>query len=216
VYRTSKSFTTEQGALASWLRRSETQAAAIPCRPYDAKAFRAALQEMRRLSSEQDPSVLVPQLQGLAAAAGVAVVFVPAPPKCRVSGATQWLSPERALIALSLRHKTNDHLWFTLFHEAGHILKHGKKATFVDGLDGVDEEHEAEADRFAADQLIPPAAAQTLQGLRSEQEVMAAAETLGIAPGLVVGRMQHEKWLPRTHLNGLKLSYRWPQEESHG
>jgi addiction module HigA family antidote len=216
VYRTPKSFTTEQGALASWLRRSETQAAAIPCRPYDAKAFRTSLQEMRRLSCEQDPSVLVPQLQGLAAAAGVAVVFVPAPPKCRVSGATQWLSPERALIALSLRHKTNDHLWFTLFHEAGHILKHGKKATFVDGLDGVDEEHEAEADRFAADQLIPPAAAQTLQGLRSEQEVMAAAETLGIAPGLVVGRMQHEKWLPRTHLNGLKLSYRWPQEESVG
>jgi hypothetical protein len=45
---------------------------------------------------------------------------------------------------------------------------------------------------------------------------MAAAETLGIAPGIVVGRMQHEKWLPRTHLNGLKVSYRWPQEESHG
>jgi hypothetical protein len=31
----------------------------------------------------------------------------------------------------------------------------------------VDEEHEAEADRFAADQLIPPAAALKLQGLRS-------------------------------------------------
>jgi addiction module HigA family antidote len=214
VYRTSKSFSTEQGALASWLRRSETQAAAIPCRPYDAKSFRAALQEMRHLSCETDPSVLVAELQSLAAAAGVAVVFIPAPPKCRVSGATQWLSPERALIALSLRHKTNDHLWFTLFHEAGHILKHGKKATFVDGLDGQDAEQEAEADRFAADQLIPPADAQKLQGLRSEQEVRAAAEALGIAPGIVVGRMQHEKWLPRTHLNGLKVSYRWPEDES--
>ena len=115
--------------------------------------------------------MFLPQLQALAGAAGVAVVFVPAPPGCRVSGATQWLSPDRALIALSLRHKTSDHLWFTLFHEAGHILKHGKKATFVDGLDAVHEEHETEADRFAADQLIPPAAAQKLQGLRSEQEV---------------------------------------------
>jgi HTH-type transcriptional regulator/antitoxin HigA len=216
VYRTSKSFTTQQGALASWLRRSETQAAAIPCRPYDAKAFRTALSEMRHLSCEIDPSVLVPQLQSLAAAGGVAVVFVPAPTKCRVSGATQWLSPDRALIALSLRHKTNDHLWFTLFHEAGHILKHGKKATFVDGLDHVDEKHEEEANRFAADQLIPPAAAQNLQGLRSEQEVRAAAEALGIAPGIVVGRMQHENWLPRTHLNGLKVSYRWQEEESNG
>jgi addiction module HigA family antidote len=209
VYRTSKSYATQQGALASWLRRAETQAASITCRPYEAKAFREALQAIRPLSCEADPTVFVQQLQALAGAAGVAVVFVPAPPGCRVSGATQWLSPDRALIALSLRHKTNDHLWFTLFHEAGHILKHGKKATFVDGLDGVDEEHEAEADRFAADQLIPPAAAQKLQGLRSEQELKAAATALGIAPGIVVGRMQHEGWLPRTHLNGLKVSYHW-------
>jgi len=156
--------------------------------------------------------VFVPQLQALAGAAGVAVVFVPAPPGCRVSGATQWLSPDRALIALSLRHKTNDHLWFTLFHEAGHILKHGKKATFVDGLDGADEEHETEADRFAADQLIPPAAAQKLHGLRSEQELKDSATALGIAPGIVVGWMQHEGWLPRTHLNGLKVSYQWLED----
>jgi addiction module HigA family antidote len=215
VYRTSKSYATQQGSLASWLRRAETQAASIACRPYEAKAFRAALQEIRPLSCEGDPTVFVPQLQSLAAAAGVAVVFVPAPPKCRVSGATQWLSPDRALIALSLRHKTNDHLWFTLFHEAGHILKHGKKATFVDGLDDVDEELEVEADRFAADQLIPPAAAQKLQGLRSEQEVRAAAESLGIAPGIVVGRMQHEGWLPHTHFKHLKVSYRWPEVKSH-
>ena len=159
--------------------------------------------------------MFVPRLQALAGAAGVAVVFVPAPPKCRVSGATRWLSPDRALIALSLRHKSNDHLWFTLFHEAGHILKHGKKATFVDGLNGVDEVHEAEADRFAADQLIPPAEVSKLQGLSSEQELKAAARALGIAPGIVVGRLQHEGWLPRTHLNGLKVSYHWPQEDSH-
>jgi Zn-dependent peptidase ImmA (M78 family) len=203
---------TQQGALASWLRRAEMQAASIACRPYEAMAFRAALQAIRPLSCEADTTVFVPQLQALAGAAGVAVVFVPAPPGCRVSGATQWLSPDRALIALSLRHKTNDHLWFTLFHEAGHILKHGKKATFVDGLDGVDEEHEAEADRFAADQLIPPAAAQKLQGLRTEQEVKAAATALGIAPGIVVVRLQHEGWLPRTHLNGLKVSYQWLED----
>jgi hypothetical protein len=212
VYRTSKSYATQQGALASWLRRAETQAASIACRPYEAKAFRAALQEIRPLSCEAEPTVFVPQLQALAGAAGVAVVFVPAPPGCRVSGATQWLSPDRALIALSLRHKTNDHLWFTLFHEAGHILMHGNRATFVDGLDGVDEVHEAEADRFAADQLIPPAAALKLKGLRTKHELKDAATALGIAAGIVVGRMQHEGWLPRTHLNGLKVSYYWPED----
>ncbi len=57
---------------------------------------------------------------------------------------------------------------------------------------------------------IPPAAAQKLQGLRSEQELRSAAEALGIAPGIVVGRMQHEGWLPHTHFKHLKVSYRWP------
>jgi Zn-dependent peptidase ImmA (M78 family) len=101
-----------------------------------------------------------------------------------------------------------------LFHEAGHILKHGKQATFVDGLDGVDDEQEAEADRFAADHLIPPAAALKLQGLRSELEVKAAATALGIAAGIVVGRMQHEGWWPRIHFNDLKVRFQWPGEQS--
>ena len=63
----------------------------------------------------------MPKLQGRCAAAGVAVVFVPALPKTGVSGATRWLHPQKAIIQLSLRYKSNDHLWFTFFHEAGHI-----------------------------------------------------------------------------------------------
>jgi hypothetical protein len=59
--------------------------------------------------------------------------------------------------------------------------------------------------------LIPLASAQKLQGLRSDQEMRAAAVAHGIAPGIVVGRMQHENWLPRTHLNGLKVPYNWPE-----
>jgi hypothetical protein len=66
VYRTSKSIATQQGALACWLRRAETQAASITCRTYEAKAFRAALQENCPLSCEADPTVFVPQLQALA------------------------------------------------------------------------------------------------------------------------------------------------------
>lgn len=95
VCRSSKSYATQQGTLASWLCRAETQAASIACRPYAAKAFRTALQEIRALSCEADPSMFVPQLQALAGATGVAVVFVPAPPGCRVSGATQWLNLDR-------------------------------------------------------------------------------------------------------------------------
>ena len=43
VYRTSKSYATQQGALACWLRRAETQAASIACgscRPWNVSSFR--------------------------------------------------------------------------------------------------------------------------------------------------------------------------------
>jgi len=61
----------------------------------------------------------------------VAIVFVPELPKLRVSDATRWLASNKALIQLSLRYKTDDHLWFTFFHDAGHILLHGKREMFL-------------------------------------------------------------------------------------
>ena len=67
------------------------------------------------------------------------------------------------MLLLSLRYSTNDHLWFTFFHEAAHLLLHGKKLQFVEGLDELDEEAEAEADRFACDWLISPADARRLE-----------------------------------------------------
>jgi HTH-type transcriptional regulator/antitoxin HigA len=209
AYRASPAFEKKAGAVASWLRRAEIDAAAIACRPYDAKLFRQALAEIRTLTLEPDPAVFLPQLSQLAATAGVALVVVPSPPGCPVSGATRWLTPDRAMVALSMRHKSDDHLWFTFFHEAVHILRHSKKLTFVDGLDGLNPDDEKEADRFAADWLIPPADARRLAGLRAQAEIEDAAQLIGVSAGIVVGRMQHEGWLPRTHLNGLKVRYSW-------
>lgn len=120
---------------------------------------------------------------------------------------------------LSLRYRTNDHLWFTFFHEAAHILLHGKRMQFVEGIEPLDPNSEVEADAFARDWLVPPAHARKLQALAKEgavsaTRVMALAKEIGVAPGIVVGRMQKEKWLPWTHLNGLKVSYTWANERS--
>ncbi len=108
-------------------------------------------------------------------------------PKTRVSGATRWIKPDKALIQLSLRYKTNDHLWFTFFHEAGHILKHGKRDVFIDLEDGEEDRHEAEANAFAADMLIPPDAWRTFietRDYRAKDGIRAFAAEIGIAPGL--------------------------------
>lgn len=210
-YRKSPVFESNPHALAAWLRCGEVSAHAIRCAPYDKTVFRESLDRIRGLTKEE-PEVFRPELARICAASGVAVVFIPELNRTRVSGATRWLTPAKAMIQLSLRHKSNDHLWFTFFHEAAHILMHGKKEVFVD-----DDQHrgdkEDEANKFAADFLIPPQAYKKFLQIHgtsiSKNAISAFAEDIGIAPGIVVGRLQHEKILPPSHGNGLKVFYTW-------
>ena len=115
---------------------------------------------------------------------------------------------------LSARYRSDDQLWFSFFHEAAHILKHGKKLLFVEGLTGLDEDKEREADRFAAGTLIPVSSASLLSSLRTESQVLAFAASIGIAPGVVVGRLQHDGYLRHAQLNHLKVRYEWVTNEA--
>jgi Zn-dependent peptidase ImmA (M78 family) len=123
-----------------------------------------------------------------------------------VSGATRWLSSEKALIVLSLRHKSNDHFWFTFFHEAGHILLHGRKDIFIDECEGFESEAESEADRFARNALIHEQDWKTFIAADSfyEPDILAFAKEVKVHPGIVVGRLQHEKLIPYQWHNVLK------------
>lgn len=216
AFRASDKFAKKIGSVATWLREAERQATEARCGSFDQASFKQALGDLRKLTSVVEPSVFLPKLVARCASAGVAVVLVPAPPGCPASGATRWLTPEKAMVVLSLRYKRNDHLWFTFFHEAGHIVLHGKKVLFIEGIEGLDGESEEEADRFARDLLIPPADARKLQklgrrGRVSKLEVKEFAAKVGVAPGIVVGRMQKEGWLPWSHMNDLKVRYDWAE-----
>ena len=69
-------------------------------------------------------------------------------------GACRWLTPAKAMIQLSLRYRWEDHFWFSFYHEAGHLLLHGKRVAFIESGGG-DPKLEDEADRFAGRFLIP-------------------------------------------------------------
>ncbi len=209
-FRRSPSFKSEAGALSAWLRKGEIEARQLRCAPFEEARFKEVLAEVRVLTREA-PGVATSKTIELCAAAGVAVVFVPELPRCRVHGATRWLSSNKALVQMSLRYKTDDHLWFTFFHEAGHILLHGKKKTFIDvEVTGASEAEELEANQFAADWLIPPDQLAELEpGPLSKERVLDLAQGLGISPGIVVGRLQHLGRLPYSHLNGLKKRLDW-------
>ncbi|MEA3351275.1 MAG: HigA family addiction module antitoxin [Chloroflexota bacterium] len=210
AFRQSPAFESDPGAVSAWLRKGELDALEIDCQPYNEEGFREALWAIREFTTES-PEVFVPQMQTLCAQSGVAAVFVPELPKTHTSGATRWLSPRKALIQLSLRYKADDRLWFTFFHEAGHILLHGKRDVFLeDGDEKNEKEHQA--DRFAADFLIPPQEFVRFEPAArhySKTDVTRFAKRIGIAPGIVVGRLQREKRIPFSHMNGLKQRLIW-------
>jgi HTH-type transcriptional regulator / antitoxin HigA len=211
-YRKTAAYESNDYALSIWLRQGELQAQDILCAPYNETAFNRLLQNEICALTCETPEMFVPHLVKLCAGVGVAVTFVPQVAGARVSGATRWLTKDKALIQLSLRYKTNDHFWFTFFHEAGHIVLHGKRDIFINTEDGDGNVKEQEANRFAADRLITPQRyADFLQRTKrfSSAAVRLFAQEVGIAPGIVVGRLQHDKHLPFTHLNSLKVKFSW-------
>ncbi len=213
AYRQHKKHEIFPEAVSAWLRRGEIEASSIQCEPYNKKNFRAALDKVRGLSI-QSPEVFVPEMQKLCAEAGVAVVFVPALPKTCVSGATRWLHSNKAIIQLSLRYKVDDQLWFTFFHEAGHILLHGKKELFLENSNGLHDDKENEANTFSEHELIPEKAftAFIVQGDFTENTIRGFANSIGIAPGIVVGQLQHRQLLKVYALNELKQRFEWASE----
>jgi len=205
AYRRSPSFQAAPESVAAWLRIGERIAQGIDTSPFDRDAFGSALTEIRNMTTTL-PRAFVPRMKERCRRAGVALVMVPELPRTHLSGATRWLSKDKALIMLSLRHKRDDHFWFTFFHEAGHIQLHGKKTVFIEEQGLEHNREEIEADRFAAHLLIPEGDYKRFtqdRGRPTRKAVQNFAAELGIAPGIVVGRLQHDRIIDFSWYNEL-------------
>ncbi len=207
-YRGSAAQERHPGYVAAWLRMGELQAEAINTSPFDAGRFRSVLTEARKLTRLPLEEALL-KLTEMCAAAGVAVVLTKEIRNAGVSGAVRWVSKDKALIQLSLKYKTHDQLWFTFFHEAAHILLHGKKQVFIEyGISSATVE-EQEANQFAGDLLIPPTYQRRLAYLRTRSQIITFAESINITAGIVLGRLQHDDLLYPSAFNDLKTKVEW-------
>jgi Zn-dependent peptidase ImmA (M78 family)/plasmid maintenance system antidote protein VapI len=213
AFRTSKSFASHPGAVAAWFRRGEILAAQIECGAWDKERFAGEMASIRALTRWRNPAAFIPELTRRCAACGVAVVVLRSPEMCKASGACLFLSPRRPLILLSGRHMSDDHFWFTFFHEAGHLILHGSKYIFVDNEEEADEHssrEEEEANGFAADILVPPEHQGELVRLTANKvSVMRFAVRAGVSRGIIVGQLQSRGIIGPDMLNGLKQRYTW-------
>jgi len=213
AFRRSREDQSDVGAISAWLRLGEQQAEKLDGPKYDRARFEKALVAIRALTREQ-PQVFEPKLRSLLQDAGVLLVLVPAIPRAHVSGVARWLSPTRPLIQLSLYGKTNDKFWFSFFHEAAHILLHAnspedKKSIFLDDPNAAHttDPREHEANTWAGNCLIPEQHASTLAKLRTKRKAEEFAQAIGIHPGIVVGRLQHDGYIEPSWMNDLKQSF---------
>ncbi len=209
AYRHSPSFKSNEYALATWLRLGEIEAEAQDCTEYDKSTFRKAAKTIRGLTSKPVENVIRETVE-ICNNAGVALVIITPLPGIALSGAARWLSPRKAIIQLTARHKADDHLWFSFFHEVAHILLHSKKNIFVEeGIANQKDQNEleVEANEWASNFLVPKKAWDKfiLRNNFSKTEVSKFAKDLKIAPGIIVGKLQYEGLVTyKSRLNGLK------------
>lgn len=211
-FRRSLAFTQHDGATSMWLREGELDANLRRTAVWSSDALRARLGQIRALSRISKPSRFMPPLVKLLADAGVALVVVKAPQGCRASGATRMIAPDKAMILMSFRHRADDHFWFTLFHEIGHLLLHDA-SSFVDaeGTEA-DDPCEQEANEFAARMILPQNREAELLSLNPNDEAIRRfAVSLGVAPGLILGQLQHRGIVAHGALRKLRRNWTWDQ-----
>lgn len=198
AFRISLAHTKSPHAISAWLRKGEIQANEIDLAVFDKKKFKETLAEIKELAYVM-PSDFAKQLQERCALCGVAVVYTQNLPKAPISGATRWFH-NKPIIQLSGRFKTNDHFWFTFFHEAAHIILHGKKDIFLENVEGTqtDQKKEAEANAFASKILLADNEMQEIIKAVPLDETMLYefAQKFRTPAGVIIGRLQHLKRIP--------------------
>lgn len=227
-YRQTRKFKTTPEAISAWVRATELIAAQleseIGLKEFNDTYLHSYIDELRnytRLKVEE----AIPKVQSLCASIGLLVVWVPELKYTGISGCARWLTDNKPLIALTLRYKTDDQMWFTFFHELGHVLLHRKEKMFI--LDNAAEdigdqvvdppmqEREEEANRFAADTLIAPDLLMNFINRNNfnSDSIYDFAEKIGIGPGILVGRLQREGVIARHQGNMFKQKLSWKSKE---
>ena len=110
----------------------------------------------------------------------------------------------KIVVGLTARGKDADKFWFSLFHEMAHIV-----LGHIGQSNGTSKEDEDDADKWSEDTLIVEDDFENFKKERdySENNVIRFAKEQGIAPGIVVGRMQRDGVIKYSMLNNLKEKY---------
>jgi HTH-type transcriptional regulator/antitoxin HigA len=195
---------TEKGdlALIAWAQRAKLVARNIETAPINIKGLMAGIPEIRKLTL-QKPDIFCAELKRMLAESGIALVFLPHLKGSFLQGAT-FVDGTKIVVGLTARGKDADKFWFSFFHELGHII-----LGHIGRAEGTSEQDERDADKWAANILIPEEDFENFvdRSSYSNESICRFADDIGIAPGILVGRLQNEGFIKYNMRNHLKNHY---------
>lgn len=188
--------TAEPEAVSVWLRFGEIQAESVNVEEFDKGEFREKIPEIKELSYTM-PENWQEQLQTICAECGIALVYTPCISKAPIFGAARWIKNySLPLLQITDRLKSINAFWFTFFHESAHLLYHGKKEIFIEGLENIeiDKTKEKEADDFSERTLIKESQMNemTKHSNIPHYRILEFSEKFRIHPGIVVAQLQRK------------------------
>lgn len=192
-------------SLLCWIRYGEIQSSKDVYPKYNEEKLSNSISEIRDLVSKPFLSVL-DEIKSILTDCGISLVYEPHLPNTYVNGVAYKMTSDKAIIMISDRGKKDDILWFTLFHEIGHLLKHSKKEIFVDQDKDEKNDIELEADEYSRNVLINDKIFNDFVKSKSylyERGIKAFAKENNISTGIVVGRLQKEKYIGWNEYNNL-------------
>lgn len=184
----------------AWLRKAEIEGLKIEVEKFNKKKLRSLIPTFRELTLKE-PEEFYPKIKRLCSECGVALVLVPYLTKTYICGATIWRN-NKAILALSVRGKRADIFWFTFFHELAHLVNHSGKEFHIS--------YEDEADVKASNYLISEEKYKRFieeYNYKDKTEIVNYSREIGISPCILLGRLQHDKYLGFQCYNDLRPSF---------
>lgn len=213
-YRTGICSANEKNIINSraWVQTAINFSQKIETEAYNAEKLKSFLPKLRSMTC-QKPEIFFPRMRQIFAECGVAFVFLPNLKNSGVNGAVKWINEDRVVLAMNNRRLDTDIFWLSLFHEIKHVLQKKTKTTFISYSEKemieVNKQLEDDADVFASNYLIPPAALRKFAPSKytTDDEIIEFAKAIGIHPGIVAGRLQHDGILAPNRYSKLKEKY---------
>lgn len=189
-------------ALLAWAQEAKIKAREVKTAPINIKELINIIPDIR-LMTVMKPKEFCPKIKDMLAECGIALIFLPHLQGSFLQGAS-FMDGNKIVVGMTARGKDADKFWFSLFHEFAHII-----LGHIGQINGTTDDDENDANEWSRDILIPVADFEEFveKSSFSESSVRTFAKQQGIAPGIVVGRLQNEGFIKHSMMNDLKEHY---------